>query len=495
MLLGGRLLREGVLQQSALSANDAFCSAGKAAALVDLVLDVVARLRGPGRPRACPRPRVEEFDFTPVLRAREDVGPEDAAGRGGASGTSSLRLGSWRELAVTRRSSTSACRSCAGRCWWSAAWPASAGTSSPRSGWPPARRGTGWCSRSTATSPSSRCSRAPTGIEPAGTRVSFAGRAAADPGRRGLAGPGVQRPRRAARRRPAGVRRARPRRSTALPLNPTWRLPPAEPVLTGISAIDALTTLVRGPEAAGVLAWPGCRTSSWPRRSPRRPSAGGEPFCVVFAAMGLTHADAAAVRDTLEERSAAGELVLLLNTADDPVIERVLTPRLALTVAEHLAFGTGRHVLVVMADMTSYAEALREVSAARGEIPARRAYPGYLYSDLASLYERCGRIRGPARVGDRAAGAHHAGRRHHPPGARPHRLHHRGADRAVGRGARARRLPAGRPALLAVAADAQRAPGRAAPATTTSTSPPSCWPRWPAPGRPGSSPSWWARRR
>jgi len=96
----------------------------------------------------------------------------------------------------------------------------------------------------------------------------------------------------------------------------------------------------------------------------------------------------------IEERSAAGELVLLLNLADAPVIERILTPRIALTVAEHLAFTLGRHVLVVMADMTSYCEALREVSAARGEIPARRAYPGYLYSDLASLYERCGRIRG-----------------------------------------------------------------------------------------------------
>jgi V/A-type H+-transporting ATPase subunit B len=110
--------------------------------------------------------------------------------------------------------------------------------------------------------------------------------------------------------------------------------------------------------------------------------------------MGLTHADAAAVRDGREERSRAGELVLLLNTADDPVIERILTPRIALTVAEHLAFTAGRHVLVVMGDMTSYGEALREVSAARGEIPARRAYPGYLYSDLASLYERCGRVRG-----------------------------------------------------------------------------------------------------
>jgi len=114
----------------------------------------------------------------------------------------------------------------------------------------------------------------------------------------------------------------------------------------------------------------------------------------VFAAMGLTHADAAAVRRVLDTRSAAGQLVLLLNLADAPVIERILTPRIALTVAEHLAFSLGRHVLVVMADMTNYCEAVREVSSARGEIPARRAYPGYLYSDLASLYERCGRIRG-----------------------------------------------------------------------------------------------------
>ena len=150
--------------------------------------------------------------------------------------------------------------------------------------------------------------------------------------------------------------------------------------------------------------------------------------------MGLTHADAAFVRDALEERSAAGELVLLLNTADDPVVDRILTPRIALTVAEHLAFDGGRHVLVVMADMTSYAEALREVSAARGEIPARRAYPGYLYSDLASLYERCGRIRGRPGSVTVAAGAHHARRRHHPPGPRPHRLHHRGPDRAVAGG-------------------------------------------------------------
>ncbi len=177
------------------------------------------------------------------------------------------------------------------------------------------------------------------------------------------------------------------------PLNPTVREPPADPVLTGVSAIDALTTVVRGQKIA-IFAAPGLPYLDLAAQIAAQAHVGGEPFSVVFAGMGLTHADAAAVRDALEERSAAGELTLLLNLADDPVIERVITPRLALTVAEHLAFGTGRHVLVVMADMTSYCEALREVSAARGEIPARRAFPGYLYSDLASLYERCGRIRG-----------------------------------------------------------------------------------------------------
>ncbi len=207
------------------------------------------------------------------------------------------------------------------------------------------------------------------------------------------------------------------------PLNPTLREPPAEPVLTGVSAIDALTTLVRGQKLPvfSVAGLPhlelatqiaaqasagersGGRNSEAPATTPGheaapsvRPPMRQQPFSVIFAAMGLSHAETAAVRDALEERSAAGELALLLNLADDPVIERILTPRLALTVAEHLAFTLGRHVLVVMADMTSYCEALREVSVARGEIPARRAYPGYLYSDLASLYERCGRIRGQA---------------------------------------------------------------------------------------------------
>ncbi|MFD0274264.1 V-type ATP synthase subunit B [Kitasatospora sp. NPDC127111] len=177
------------------------------------------------------------------------------------------------------------------------------------------------------------------------------------------------------------------------PVNPVRREPPAEPVLTGVGAIDVLTTLVRGQKLP-VFSVAGLPHLELAVQIAAQSTSGGEAFSVVFAGMGLTHADAAFVRDALAERSQEGELVLLLNTAADPVIERLLTPRIALTVAEHLAFEGGRHVLVVMTDMTAYAEALREVSAARGEVPARRAYPGYLYSDLASLYERCGRIKG-----------------------------------------------------------------------------------------------------
>ncbi|QJS13830.1 V-type ATP synthase subunit B [Streptomyces argyrophyllae] len=177
------------------------------------------------------------------------------------------------------------------------------------------------------------------------------------------------------------------------PINPVRREPPNEAVLTGVGAVDVLTTLVRGQKLP-VFSAAGLPHLELAVQIAAQASCGDEPFAVVFAGMGLTHADTAFVREGLAARSAARELVLLLNTADDPVIERLLTPRLALTAAEHLAFTEGRHVLVVMTDMTAYAEALREVSAARGEIPARRAYPGYLYSDLASLYERCGRIRG-----------------------------------------------------------------------------------------------------
>jgi len=179
------------------------------------------------------------------------------------------------------------------------------------------------------------------------------------------------------------------------PLNPVHREPPAEPVITGISVIDALNTLVLGQKLP-IFSVPGMPHLTLATQIAAQATSSGRPFRVVFAAMGLTHADIYYVRDRLEERSAAGELVLLLNAADDPVIERLLTPKIALTVAEYLAYTEGDDVLVIMSDMTSYAEALREVSAARREIPARRGYPGYLYSDLASLYERCGRIRGHA---------------------------------------------------------------------------------------------------
>ena len=179
------------------------------------------------------------------------------------------------------------------------------------------------------------------------------------------------------------------------PLNPTKRATPASPILTGIAVIDALTTLVRGQKLP-VFSVGGLPHLELAVQIAAQAHTGDEPFSVVFAGMGITHADSDFVRDSLEARATEGELVLFLNTADDPVIERILTPRLALTVAEHLAFEGGRHVLVVMADMTSYCDAVRQVASARGEVPGRRGYPGYLYSDLACIYERCGRIRGNA---------------------------------------------------------------------------------------------------
>ncbi len=177
------------------------------------------------------------------------------------------------------------------------------------------------------------------------------------------------------------------------PINPAARAVPREAILTGVSAVDGLATLVRGQKLP-IFSVGGLPHLELASQIAAQATAGDEPFAVVFAAMGVTHADAAAVRDALEERSARGDLALLLNTADDPTVERIVTPRIALTIAEHLAFDLGRHVLVVMADLTSYCDALREVSAARGEIPSRRGYPGYLYSDLASLLERAGRIEG-----------------------------------------------------------------------------------------------------
>jgi V/A-type H+-transporting ATPase subunit B len=179
------------------------------------------------------------------------------------------------------------------------------------------------------------------------------------------------------------------------PINPTSRAAPSEAVLTGVSAIDGLATLVRGQKLP-IFSVGGLPHLDLAAQIAAQARAAEEPFAVVFAAIGMTHADAAEVGAALAARSAGGDLVVLLNTADDPLVERIVTPQIALTIAEDLAFECDRHVLVVMADLTSYCEALREVAAGRGEIPSRRGYPGHLYSDLASLLERAGRIKGRA---------------------------------------------------------------------------------------------------
>ena len=160
--------------------------------------------------------------------------------------------------------------------------------------------------------------------------------------------------------------------------------------------------------------------------------------------------------ERFESSGALERSVVFLNEARDPTIERLLAPRVALAEAEYLAFEHGLHVLVVMADVTSYCEALRELATARQEIPGRRGYPGYMYTDLASLFERAGLVRGPHRLGDAAAGAHHARRRPHPSHPRPDRLHHRGPGGSRARPASPRRVSAHRRAALALAADERR---------------------------------------
>jgi V/A-type H+/Na+-transporting ATPase subunit B len=182
------------------------------------------------------------------------------------------------------------------------------------------------------------------------------------------------------------------------PINPVARNHPSEFIETGISAIDGLNTLVRGqklPIFSG-FGLPAAELAAQIASDAAVPAAGEDAFVVVFAAMGVTQREAAFFRSTFAGSAALERTVLFLNTAEDPAVERLLTPRAALTVAEHLAFDRGRHVLVVLTDITNYCEALRELSAAREEIPGRRGYPGYMYTDLASLFERAGRIRGRA---------------------------------------------------------------------------------------------------
>lgn len=178
-----------------------------------------------------------------------------------------------------------------------------------------------------------------------------------------------------------------------LPINPAVRHYPGEIIETGFSTIDGLNTLLRGqklPIFSG-FGLPGGELAA--DIAARARVVGGEEFVVVFAAMGTTRREASFFVRRLEEGGQLNRTVLFLNLADDPAIERLLTPRLALTTAEYLAFERGLHVLVILTDMTNYCEALREVATAREEIPGRRGYPGYMYTDLASLFERAGRLR------------------------------------------------------------------------------------------------------
>jgi V/A-type H+/Na+-transporting ATPase subunit B len=177
------------------------------------------------------------------------------------------------------------------------------------------------------------------------------------------------------------------------PINPALRAAPSEAVLTGVSAIDGMATVVRGQKLP-VFSVGGLPHLELAAQIAAQAHVEGQPFAIVFAALGLPHADVHVVRSALERRADLADLALFINTADDPIVERIATPRVALTVAEHLAFERHRHVLVVLADLTNYCEAVRQVSAARGEVPSRRGYPGYLYGDLASLLERAGRIKG-----------------------------------------------------------------------------------------------------
>jgi V/A-type H+-transporting ATPase subunit B len=180
-----------------------------------------------------------------------------------------------------------------------------------------------------------------------------------------------------------------------LPINPFARRYPREFIQTGISAIDGMNSLVRGqklPIFSG-NGLPHDRVAAQIIRQARllEESAG---FSIVFAAMGIKHDVAEFFIRNIQDSGALARAVMFFSLADAPSVERLLTPRVALTLAEHLAFDHGQHVLVLLTDMTNYCESLREVGTARGEIPGRKGYPGYLYSDLASLYERAGRIDG-----------------------------------------------------------------------------------------------------
>ncbi len=179
------------------------------------------------------------------------------------------------------------------------------------------------------------------------------------------------------------------------PINPAARDNPSDFIETGISSIDLMNTLVRGQKLP-IFSGSGLPHNELAAQIARQARVKGksEKFAVVFAAMGITFTEAQFFIDDLKRTGAIERAVVFLNLADDPAIERIATPRAALTVAEYLAYEKDMHVLVILTDMTNYCEALKEISSARKEIPGRRGYPGYMYTDLASIYERAGRIKG-----------------------------------------------------------------------------------------------------
>ena len=180
-----------------------------------------------------------------------------------------------------------------------------------------------------------------------------------------------------------------------LPMNPAARTYPSEFIQTGVSAIDGLNTLVRGQKLP-IFSASGLPHAQLAAQIARQAKVRGttEQFAVVFAAMGITFEESNFFVESFRATGALDRAVLFMNLANDPAVERIATPRMALTAAEYLAFEKNMHVLVIMTDITNYADALREVSAARKEVPGRRGYPGYMYTDLASLYERAGRQKG-----------------------------------------------------------------------------------------------------
>jgi len=179
------------------------------------------------------------------------------------------------------------------------------------------------------------------------------------------------------------------------PMNPSARQFPKEFIQTGISNIDGMNTLVRGQKLP-IFSGSGLPHNQLAAQIARQAKVlgQGEDFVVIFAAMGITAEEAHFFRSDFERTGALERIVMFLNLADDPAVERIITPRLALTTAEYFAFEKDMHVLVIFTDITNYANALREISAARNEVPGRRGYPGYMYTDLSMNYERAGRVAG-----------------------------------------------------------------------------------------------------